>query len=362
MMEQLDSADCYYKKAIFILSDTNCLMYRDIATHRAFLHYKTSNSPNTSLLQLHFLLQQTESMDEIISRYMTIGEIFYHEKEYDSALFYLEKVYEKAFESSKMQAAQWLSDILRENGDTISANKYNFFLARFANAGDQHGFVDSKLTELYHIYDEKRQEQIQKRMLGNTRSSLLTILSPVVFIGVTIIFIIAFVGKQKQKKMRSLHAEALQREIKLKEENEALKKQRQIEEKPSRFPISEYNALLQEEICIDLKQRFANIDILTTNKVEYYSKLAITSKKKTLFMAAIEKHCPGFATTLLKQYPKLNSFDIDCCRFFLIGLSEKEIGVLLQLNRSTMWRRLQRVKTVMGTEEPKNELIKMFFV
>ena len=94
MMNQLDSAKHYYRNAAIALNDTNCLVYRDIATHQVYLEYEISNQADTAIKALSYYLSVSNSLEEYLVRASVIGEIFYHERQFDSAWVYLSKVFE----------------------------------------------------------------------------------------------------------------------------------------------------------------------------------------------------------------------------------------------------------------------------
>ena len=358
----LDSADVYYKEALRLLPDTNSLTYRDIASHRAYLLYYSSKTPDTPLSLLHGLLDQSDDNIEKAARSLTIGDIFFHEKEYDSAYSYLEYVYVNAFdEEMKMQAAQWLSAIYKEHGDTISAYEYEKYLALFATSGDQMGYLNSNLTQKFHTYNANRREKNLRNSHRDTKYFLLSAFGVLLTIGLFLFVFLNLLNNKKRNTVQQLYSEALAREKEMRKENDALRKQRNNEKRNPRCTEKDYDALLREEICINLKQRFQGVDIITTNKVSYYSWLSINSKQKRRLFDTFNRHCPRFATILSREYPRMNSLDIECCMYVLIGLSEKELGVLLQQNRSTIFRRISRLKTIMEVEEIGPELKKLLF-
>ena len=129
-----DSAGYYYNQGLFLLSDTNNLNYRDLTTRLAFLSYKKEKDPILSLNQLFSMLSQAESKQEFISRCLTIGEIYYHEKEFDSAWLYLNNVYDQSQNiGAKKQAAEWLVEICKAQNNMQDMHKFAEFLVPFAN-------------------------------------------------------------------------------------------------------------------------------------------------------------------------------------------------------------------------------------
>ena len=366
MINQLDSADWYYKEPMVALSDTNCLLYRDVASHQAFLLYKTSRSPMIPLERMHRLLIQSESEKERLSRCMTIGNIFYDEQMFDSARVYLEHVFNNQDDNViKTQTAQWLLEVYNALGDTLKANLIAVFLSQFANAGDLYGTVDASLTELYHHYGEN---YLKRRHLTETRKAKIWFWLIVGFLAALALgfFLVQrTLQKTQQKQTRTKYNEDLLREREryrlLADDHLSLKQKVKSLETPVKLSRKDYDELMEEPICINLRQRFFGKDILTTNKVSSYSNLAITSKQQRLFVNAIENRCPQFAATLLGRYSKLTLRDIMFCRFVLIGLTEKEISVLIQIDYSNAWRRANRIKEIMATKDIRQSLISIFY-
>ena len=164
MMKHSDSAWHYYQAAMEILPDTNTQIFRDITTHKAFLEYEMEKRAERPLNQLRNLLSQAESEREVLSRSSIIGELFYHEKQYDSAERYLTKVFHESQNiDAKKQAAEWLVEICKTQGRTSEIMEYADFLVPFANVNENQGFMKSQLTELCHEYEQDRQEALHQQ-------------------------------------------------------------------------------------------------------------------------------------------------------------------------------------------------------
>ena len=129
MMEEYDSADFYYQKSLTVLTDTNDLIYRDITTHLAFLDYKTGKGSEPSLTTLKNLVRQTVNKQEQLSRYLIVGDIYYHENLFDSALVYFNHVFQESQnEELKKQDAELLVEILKTQGrESEILNMRNFW-------------------------------------------------------------------------------------------------------------------------------------------------------------------------------------------------------------------------------------------
>jgi len=315
---------------------------------------------------MHRLLILSESEEEKLSRCLTMGNIFYDEQMFDSARIYLEYVLNNQNDNeTKIQAAQWLLEIFNTTGDTLKANQTALFLSQFANAGDQYGTTDASLTELYHHYDNGKQDRHHLTWVKKTNTRFILIVSFLVTLTLCTILVQRSLQKAQQNTIQTKYNEDILREREryrlLANDNRTLKQKVKSLESTDKLSQKNYDELLEEAICINLRQRFFEKDILTTNKVSAYSNLAITAKQQRQLVSAIEKHCPGFATTLVEKYSRLTPRDIMFCRFMLIGLTDKEISVLTQIDYSNIWRRSSKIKEMMGTVDLRQSLINLFY-
>lgn len=84
-------------------------------------------------------------------------------------------------------------------------------------------------------------------------------------------------------------------------------------------------------------------------------------REKQTMAKMFMKHCPDYDMILKMHYPTIKTTDLEVCRFLLIGLSEQQIAVLLQKDYSTIWKRIKRLRELMGVVEPKMHLIRLLF-
>ena len=85
----IDSANYYYVLAMENMPDTANIYYRDIVSTQAILSYQLTHQAEVSIKQLKRMAVLAEDDDERQTRYTIIGDIFYEEGLYDSALLYL---------------------------------------------------------------------------------------------------------------------------------------------------------------------------------------------------------------------------------------------------------------------------------
>ncbi len=405
IMDNYDSADFYYHKSLSMLPDTNNLTYRDIATHLTYLSYKKGETSQTALNQLNSLLSKAESSKEYLARCLSIGEIYYLEQQFDSAILYMGLVYDSANSiDSKLFVAKRLQEIHLAKGDTALANSLAIFRSQYAYPGNRYGEQDSKLTALCNEYEKGKQETLQKgktKMIMKQGEFILAIM--LVLTLIMLIFHIAYkkrnehlkketenrldaalqdhekkleekelaIAEERRKAENMLKAKEIQHMAALgkarntiqhlQEENKKLNEQQKQEQWQPKAPKGEYEALTGEGLCINIRQRLKKMDAFSSFDVKDHASLALSSQELSELIRLMDIHCPDFSRKLKKLYPNLNSKDIQLCRLYLLNLSVLQVAVLLGTDYSSVRKRTNRLKEKIGTEEIFLQLKSTFF-
>jgi tetratricopeptide (TPR) repeat protein len=367
MMEQYDSAEFYYNKAIEALPDTNNLTYRDIATARTFLSYNKEKKTPSALKQMNHLLAQAESEEEYLARCLIIGDIFYHEKIYDSAWIYLDSVFKNSSNiACKKQSAVWLAEICEILGKDSEISVYSNPLVMFATADENNGMTKSKLTELHRNFEQKQLETTHRQ---KTRKNLWMGIFLLGFLFVLFLILAVLLSlNKKQLKAKEIHFSAVLGKAKktierLQEEKKVLievEKASKAKTEQPKIREEEYSALMKEGICINIKQRLKKADELSSFNVKDYD-LALSHKDICNLFLTIDKHCPDFAKRLLDKYPTLKANEIKLCRFYLMDLTIKQVAILLDTDYSSIRKRTHRIKEKIGCEELAQQLRLILF-
>ncbi len=365
VLGQKEKAFQYYEQAKQSLPDTNNCLFRDIAASMTLLDYQMNNDTKKSLKVLHRLISHARDDAEKGTRSLVVGTLYFEERQYDSALLYLEQAYkENKNITVRIQVVEYLLNIYQSLGDESKVKECTSFLSQYTVIGIEQKAVQSQLTDLYQDYLRKRSErQIFVEKTKHQREYILfSVLLVILFVMATV-FVSRGLHSKKLKSAELKHDAELNdlRGINhlLQEENQKLAKG--LEHIPEKTPRQEYDALLGEPICMNLLQRFGRMEILTTNKPKEYKALAITPKERQALAKTVMKHCPNYDLLLKMQYPKIKVTDLDVCRFLLIGLSEQQVAVLLQKDYSTIWKKVKRLREMMGFVEPKTHLIRLLF-
>ncbi|MBR3426971.1 MAG: hypothetical protein IKG95_03410 [Bacteroidales bacterium] len=376
MMDRLDSADCYYKKAKSVLCDTSILMYRDIRAHQASIECKKNCRPDVALKELYFLLRQSGSVAESMVRKADIGEIYYNGHEYDSAFKYLDEVFRKAASTgSKKQAAEWLVDICKELSLDDKAYEYACFLVPFSNLEENLGETKSQLSELYTSYKQDlstRQRRVEKKQQEK--------LFAMFFVGLLSVIVVttALYRRNKRKRLNlekqiesERYAHQLQQAAlsgKLKRSRAAAKELERTKQKvfPSlKEPIANsIDNYLDEPICRQILEACTNETnpIKSSLPVSAYAHVALDNAQKAQLKEAAIRHYGLLFDRLKVQYPKLKEKDFQYIYLCLLGLDNTQIAALQQHSTSTIWEREKRLQKIFGSDDKIGVILHGFLI
>ena len=368
ILGEFEKAKLFYQIGEEILIDTNTLSYRDLCAHLAYLSYKMGGALDHSLGQLRKILLQAEDEKESISRIQIIGDIFYRESMMDSAVVYLEKVYQgQSNQDSKLLSAQRLQEICLLKGDSLHANEYAMYCSQYFITKDHFGELNSELMGLGHFYRQKKEEkehllQMRKMMIWG-----------VLILGMLFLATMMVAQNRKRQKWLSTQRESLlsatlekaqETTERLLQENEVLNDQLKLKNKEQVLPRKtkkDYSVLVNEPICVNIKQRLNKAKRISSFDVKNYTSLALSSKELCELAEIIEKHCNGFSRQLKGLYPELSVNDLKLCRFYVLDLTVLQVAILLHTDYSSIRKRTNRLKAKLGCEDIHQQMKSFFF-
>ena len=157
---QKKKASEYYSQALDAMPILQGPLYRDIVTSKAFYDYQLGSGIEQTLDTLRKVLAQTTDDNERLTRYLTIGDVFFEEGFYDSALFYLEPVFERDENLARqVPVANYLLIIYDSLGQEDKANECMRFLATHKKTEGENKALVSKLEGLFKTYLDQEQKK-----------------------------------------------------------------------------------------------------------------------------------------------------------------------------------------------------------
>ena len=402
---QKDSADYYYNQALNYMPDFDNIHYRDIIATKSVLAYNLGFCVDSVINNLKHVISLTSNDDERITRYLTLGNVLFEDKQYDSSCFYLETVFEQQEDiPSRILAAENLCSIYQMKGDSIKAQKYASFLAGFTMSEIEKKTEVSKVNEMFKEYLTKQQEKKAGLEREKAVKKTLEIIIPIAVVVALVIFIVSKKRNEKllkkqqeeadkvlgeteqqhEEELRQRQAEAekiledkersYQREMeserlthkmqqaalsgRLKRSNEELRDvssqlEQMLEKNVSSGAVhsDDYKAFVNTSICLHI------VGLVHTqqykSKMDYliYKDNALSKEQLLALRDAAETNLPRFVTLIRKQFPKLTDNDMDYCYLFLLGLNEADISALMQRAYTTVCDRSRKISRIIGANE-----------
>lgn len=327
MMKQQDSACYYFDRAIKILNNTNDHTYRDIEATRALVSYREGGEKQQSLKQLKQLLSQAEDRNEYLARCLSISEIFFKEKDYDSAQVYLDLVFGESDNTSmKKLSAEWLVEICKNQGQ--NPDVYTDFLVPFATLEENHGVLRSQFMELYKIFNQNNIERKHQTVIKEQVKGIILILAGLLFVIITLSFLLH--RRKKQVGFLTNH---------FVEEQSLFNKRKCFE------------LFLNEAICQEIILSFQGKTIKRSSVPQDYQELILNDAQLQQLAMTVNRYFGSFEKRLEQNGVCLNQNLINLCHLYLLGMDEKQAAILLNRDYSSIKRYEKKLKNGFNTQE-----------
>ena len=378
-MDDIDKANWYYGQALGELTNTDNLVYRNIISSKALCDYQTGYEVDSSLYALKTALSGARNEEERLTRFLTIGVIFTEEYLYDTALFYLEPVFNNEKDvGSQIQAAECLRIIYDSLGESEKSDVCVRFLANHKKSEGENKALTSKLEDLFKTYTSQKQERQVEIERENAMKIVGGIIISIAIVALGVIIVVKWRSKTLLKKKQEeadrklgeterQHREELEAERqthrmqqaalsgRLKRSNEELRELRdqKRQQTVNGVPKQEMQAVSfnDEPICRLIMERVNEGQFKA--KIDYinYKDSALDKQQLLDLHLAVDRHFGQFTARLKKAYPELTNGDLDYCCLYLLGLTDADIAALMQKAYSTISDRSRKLKSVFGSEK-----------
>ena len=288
------------------MPDSNNIIYRDLIANTSLLIYSFGQNSDSILFNLKQIIKQADNEDEVVTRYIPVGYIYYSEKAYDSALYYFEKVFlnKKDF-LSKCYPAECLRNIYVYLGDTVKSHEYSVYLADNSFQQYENSVNVSRLTSLF-------QDSLCHRNNKVIHNEIIIIVCVLLVLGAAIIVFI------KSKADKSLYKDL-----------DGARERRE--------------SLIREPVCKDIISKVVHLNLSVRDDYFTYD-LALSDDVVAGLHSAVLKHNENFDTVLLSKCPDLNHNDLLLCYLLLLGLNEKQIAVLRNRTYSAIKKQIVKIE------------------
>ena len=374
---QMDSAEYYNNEAWKYVSDTNHLTYRNLFSQQALLNYYLGKGVEPAVNDLRYMVAKSQNEDEKLTRFATIGHIYYEAQNYDSALFYLIQVFENKDDASlKWDAAEKLRSIYQSRGDTLKVTQYAIFQAENAVSEVESNYQVSQLNELFqqHLqWEQERAEAERQQAARLRRNRMIVVVSVLVAVAALLAWLL---HRRKMKQQRDEASQQMEAEReahrlekasmsgRLKRSNQELRelKDQMRQQVGNGAPKQEAQAesFNDEPICRLIMERVHEGQFKAQMDCKLYQDYALGKEQVMALREAADRHFNQFTVRLAKAYPTLTKGDLDYCCLYLLGLSDADVSALMQRAYNTVSERSRKLKGVFGSEEPLSATLRNF--
>lgn len=336
--EQFDSALYYYDQSLACIKDTTGILYRNVINRKALSSYHVGHDASASVGALKHIASVGNEFEKH-DRYLGIGYVYKLDNQYDSAVVYLNRVFEEAPSLFlKTQSADYLREIYEDRGESDKAGEYARFVTQ--NTPPEFGTKaeEWRFTSLFQEYWQQKQDNAQLLEVRQQRRQALKMVLPLL----ALLAVLAVWLLLNRKRHKRIEAEKQVLSGQLQEQGEALSAMKKRVEAAS---------FAEEPICRLIMERVNEGQF--KSKVDYlvYKDYALTKEQLLALREAADVHFGQFTTRLKKEYPLLTKGDIDYCCLYLLGVEEADVAALMQRAFNTVCERSRKLKGVFGSDE-----------
>ena len=378
LLNKPDSALFYYNKSLEINSNhTNRL---DIEKSIAQILFDKGEKDSAYIL-IKNNINKIVNYGSKESYYAVLGEMYYKDFKYDSAIFYLEKSIKNQNYYTRQLSSQKLSAIYDSIGDYENKAYYDNIISDLSVKGFNTFVKNNQLQNIYNKYKERKYEKGIAVNKEKTKRIVIS-LTVILILSFTATLFIRYMYKCKQKeysnslkeKEESLLTKDIiikQRELEIKEYNKEIEDNKQI--------ISDKDSLVSLAIeCLEMRKKeisdkdkiirkqqkeLANAyqdnkpsfnryyeseicEIILSKKENEY--VPLSTKELTLLLESANNNLGGIINTLNLKYTQLDKDDMYLICLILLHINKSGLPYLLNRSRKNIWERTKRIKTIMN--------------
>ena len=328
LMSKNDSALYYFEESLKISS--NSINKLDVEKNIAQILFEKGEKDSAYII-IKNNIDKIDNYAAKYSYYAILGEFYYCDNKYDSAIHYLEYAFESQYGYTKLNASRRLSSIY----DSIHNNEkkiyYDNIISQLSIENINKSTNKTKLQNLYDEYKERRSEIEASR----NKRKVYFIIS---FILVLTFIIIMFIKYRYECTHKELVDTLDSKEKTISEYKYKLKrKDQKLSEIRKKTDINiDFETYHNSEICQKILNR----------KLTDFT--ALSEGELALLLESADKNLGNLTKILNDKYPKLRKDDFYCICLLLLNVEKNKFQYLLGRNRKTIWERLNRIKSIMN--------------
>ena len=302
-------------------------------------------------------LREIDNENLKYSYHCTLGDVYYSDKKYDSALYYLETSLDNDIVTKKVAFTSKLSAIYDSLGDYDKRDYYdNFSVKMFLNHANKE--VDNKqLQVLYDNYKERKNEREKSIAKVRTRKLIIAISLGVFVILVSFTIFLKYRNKRHIDKLTEKIDDYANENKQLSEDFQKASSKKDKIIKQQKKEIKEIKNKLGKKNRVDL-DAYYDSDIckkITARKGSDFS--CLKEDELALLLKSADAHLNNISTRLYEQFPTLNTNDIYTICLIILNVEKNKFPYLLSRDRKTIYDRFSKIRKLMNIDTKQDLFI-----
>ena len=407
---KLDSALYCYNESLRY--DSSLINKLDVEKNIAQILFDRGDRDSAYLL-IKSNFEKIENYNAKDSYSFILGEMYFVDKLYDSAICYLERSYNSQHYYTRLMSSRMLSVIYDSICNIDKKAYYDDIVSKLSIKSINKSVDTNKLQAVYDNYNKRKIERERAESKRNT-IVLFVLFSVIVILAFIVIILITYRNKIRRNNLldklenqdnviNKINDDIRQRELEIDEyskmieekkgcivklEKELKEKEQEISDRKTDIDTIENDLLikidelehLKEELSlknktiekqqkefVKLKQNVKrineNIDFDGYYNAEICKRIlgrkksdftALTDDELALLLDAADRHLGVMTETLSQKYPRLRKEDMYCISLILLNTNKSDYHYLLGRNRKTIWERINRIKSIMNIDDNKD--------
>ncbi len=357
LYNQPDSALYYYDKSIE--TNPNTINKLDVEKSIAQILYNKGEKDSAYML-IKNNLDKIANYAQKDSYYMILGEMYYKDKEYDSAIYYLNISCNSNNYSIKTTSFGMLSMMYDSLGNHDEKAYCDDVVSAMLLKNSNKAVLG---TQLQNVYDNYKEGIFEKERLENRKQAIIIIsaLAILVVFTLAVILLLWIINQKKSGTItdKENYICKIIEDIKHKDsEIETLKENvnekeitiSALSEQMATANKADINAYFETEICknilMQIKYKNANAKKITLNKLKPKEMIALKYAANSMLN--------GFLNRIGSEYYKIDNEDTICICLLLLDVSITDISELLGKSYNTIWTRIVKMKGIFNLDSDSN--------
>ena len=366
LLNNVDSAMYCYNKSLKTSSDIGNKL--DVEKCIAQIMYFDKDVYDSAFMILKNNLTKINNDNVKYSYHYTLGNMFYNDKAYDSALYYLEKSLDDSIITKKLAFTTTLSAIYDSLGNYKKRAFYDNLSSKLFFNNMNKEIDKSKLQTLYDEYNELRQGKSK----SVTKKNTMFLCGFITLIVMSIIITIRYKYKKhsnklseeimaKDKHIKQNEFKNALIEGKIKSKNAELK-QKDMQIKSQQLKIDELQSRLdnrkdnlkdyyKSEICAKILNEIS--DLSKSNKMTSDLK-SLSQEEFVMLLQSANLHLGEFIKNISDKYPSFKKDDLYYLCLVAINLNDKQIAALFNVTYNAVRSRRKKICSYLDIDINEN--------